>query len=253
MILLKFIRLNIFVVLFHTFLSSVFSNEIQFISTDHGYSFHDQDRRINFDALGNISSYQFITKKYTKNFMDSGHHLVESKKAINSRDLGIRFGFLERDEKIFSPEKATVLSKDPYKIQFISKDLDESSSAKGLIISKIYTFLPNYQIELKVDLTNSNDQAITSLYTSSKKGNVPGFVFGMTVALDTWASYSLGSKSEIEALSPEEEAQTFHQRVIEKFIEGGWEFMGIVLLCLILGLAISIERIINLNMTNAKI
>ena len=46
----------------------------------------------------------------------------------------------------------------------------------------------------------------------------------------------------------------FHQKVKEKFIEGGWDFMGIVLLCLILGLAISIERIIvlNLSTTNTK-
>ena len=40
----------------------------------------------------------------------------------------------------------------------------------------------------------------------------------------------------------------------EKFIEGGPEFMGIVLICLILGLAIVIERVIYLNMatTNTK-
>lgn len=58
----------------------------------------------------------------------------------------------------------------------------------------------------------------------------------------------------LEDEEPVEEAQTFHQRVKEKFIEGGWEFMGIVLLCLILGLAISIERIITLNLatTNTK-
>lgn len=42
--------------------------------------------------------------------------------------------------------------------------------------------------------------------------------------------------------------KTFHQVIKEKFIEGGPEFMGIVLLCLILGLAICIERIIYLNM-----
>ncbi|MFT7034213.1 MAG: biopolymer transport protein ExbB, partial [Cyclobacteriaceae bacterium] len=48
--------------------------------------------------------------------------------------------------------------------------------------------------------------------------------------------------------------QTFHQIVKEKFIEGGWQFMGIVLLCLILGLAVAIERIITLNLatTNTK-
>lgn len=47
---------------------------------------------------------------------------------------------------------------------------------------------------------------------------------------------------------------TFHQRVKEKFIEGGWQFMGIILVCLILGLAIAIERIITLNLatTNTK-
>ena len=48
--------------------------------------------------------------------------------------------------------------------------------------------------------------------------------------------------------------KSFHQILKEKFIEGGPEFMGIVLLCLILGLAIVIERIIYLNMstTNTK-
>lgn len=51
-----------------------------------------------------------------------------------------------------------------------------------------------------------------------------------------------------------EEEKSFHQILKEKFIQGGPEFMGIVLLCLILGLAIVIERIIYLNMatTNTK-
>lgn len=62
-----------------------------------------------------------------------------------------------------------------------------------------------------------------------------------------------------EAVSSEEEnvmeeQQSFHQAVKEKFIEGGWQFMSAVLLCLILGLAIAIERIISLNLatTNTK-
>ncbi len=46
----------------------------------------------------------------------------------------------------------------------------------------------------------------------------------------------------------------FHQELKKRFIEGGPAFMGIVLLCLILGLAIAIERIIflNLSTTNSK-
>ena len=50
------------------------------------------------------------------------------------------------------------------------------------------------------------------------------------------------------------ESKTFHQELKQRFIEGGPFFMGIVLVALILGLAIAIERIIYLNMatTNTK-
>ncbi|WP_044400430.1 MotA/TolQ/ExbB proton channel family protein [Lacinutrix sp. Hel_I_90] len=50
------------------------------------------------------------------------------------------------------------------------------------------------------------------------------------------------------------EDKSFHQELKQRFIEGGPGFMGIVLLCLILGLAIAIERIIflNLSTTNTK-
>lgn len=46
-----------------------------------------------------------------------------------------------------------------------------------------------------------------------------------------------------------EESLGFHQEMKKRFIEGGPDFMGIILLCLILGLAISIERIIYLNLS----
>ncbi len=47
---------------------------------------------------------------------------------------------------------------------------------------------------------------------------------------------------------------TFHQLVKEKFIEGGVPFMWPILICMILGLAVAIERIITLNLatTNTK-
>ncbi|WP_026998643.1 MotA/TolQ/ExbB proton channel family protein [Eisenibacter elegans] len=51
-----------------------------------------------------------------------------------------------------------------------------------------------------------------------------------------------------------EESKTFHQILKDKFIEGGWEFMSLVLICLILGLAVALERIITLSLstTNTK-
>ncbi|MEQ9230537.1 MAG: MotA/TolQ/ExbB proton channel family protein [Cyclobacteriaceae bacterium] len=50
------------------------------------------------------------------------------------------------------------------------------------------------------------------------------------------------------------ESEGFHSAVKKQFIDGGPTFMGIVLICLILGLAIAIERIITLNLatTNTK-
>ena len=57
--------------------------------------------------------------------------------------------------------------------------------------------------------------------------------------------------AEVEEVATEEvveESASFHQIIKQKFIEGGPGFMGIVLLCLILGLALAIERILYLNM-----
>lgn len=45
---------------------------------------------------------------------------------------------------------------------------------------------------------------------------------------------------------------TLHKQIKQKFIEGGAKFMGSVLLCLIFGLAISIERILYLNLSTTN-
>ena len=61
-------------------------------------------------------------------------------------------------------------------------------------------------------------------------------------------------QDEEQVIAEETEEVGFHQELKRRFIEGGPGFMGIVLLCLILGLAIAIERIIYLNLatTNTK-
>ena len=52
--------------------------------------------------------------------------------------------------------------------------------------------------------------------------------------------------------SSDEASAGFTQELKKRFIEGGPGFMGIVLICLILGLAISIERIIYLNLSTTN-
>jgi len=55
-----------------------------------------------------------------------------------------------------------------------------------------------------------------------------------------------------EAAEAPADDKSFTQIIKQKFIEGGPGFMGIVLVCLILGLAIVIERIIYLNMATTN-
>jgi len=55
-----------------------------------------------------------------------------------------------------------------------------------------------------------------------------------------------------DAAPAAEDTQGWHQNLKQRFIEGGPGFMGIVLLCLILGLAIAIERIIYLNLSTTN-
>ena len=77
-----------------------------------------------------------------------------------------------------------------------------------------------------------------------------------TVNATTNASLSATVATTIQDDAADDAAEElgFHQELKKRFIEGGPGFMGIVLLCLILGLAIAIERIIflNLSTTNTK-
>ena len=60
------------------------------------------------------------------------------------------------------------------------------------------------------------------------------------------------AQAEAEAVNPFEAGQDdtpIHQQLKKLFIEGGAGFMALVLLCLILGLALSIERIITLGLS----
>lgn len=72
-----------------------------------------------------------------------------------------------------------------------------------------------------------------------------------TVAADT-ALAEQQLVAETDEAIPIEESKTFHQILKEKFIEGGAGFMGIILLTLVLGLALVIERIIYLNLSTTN-
>lgn len=55
-----------------------------------------------------------------------------------------------------------------------------------------------------------------------------------------------------EGETPKVADESFHKAIKVKFIEGGWGFMSFVLVALILGLAVAIERIITLNLATSN-
>ena len=83
-------------------------------------------------------------------------------------------------------------------------------------------------------------------------------IVGSTTTNFTYAATTINSivtiqDSQDEPMMESSEASAgFTQELKKRFIEGGPGFMGIVLICLILGLAISIERIIYLNLSTTN-
>ena len=55
-----------------------------------------------------------------------------------------------------------------------------------------------------------------------------------------------------QSTAPAQGEAVLHKEIKRLFIEGGAGFMGVILLCLILGLAIAIERIIYLNLATTN-
>ena len=75
--------------------------------------------------------------------------------------------------------------------------------------------------------------------------------FGAAYAQD--ANEAPAQEAAVEQVAPEAEAEELagepmHFALMKKFLEGGWEWMLPVLVCLVLGLAIAIERILYLTM-----
>ncbi len=55
--------------------------------------------------------------------------------------------------------------------------------------------------------------------------------------------------TEAAAVAEQIAGESMHQVLMQKFLEGGWEWMLPVLLCLIIGLAVAIERILYLSLS----
>ncbi len=125
---------------------------------------------------------------------------------------------------------------------------------------------PNFLMKKVLLLSTLFSLALTLSYSAFAQEETDSATMEQTS--DTAAmEQEIDSAAAMEEAAPEEaveevvqaevaEDPSFQQIIKTKFIEGGPEFMGIVLIALILGLALCIERIIYLNMAttnNAKL
>ena len=72
------------------------------------------------------------------------------------------------------------------------------------------------------------------------------FMFLAVAALGTVNAFA----QEAAAAETELAGETMHQVLMQKFLEGGWGWMLPVLVCLVIGLAIAIERMLYLSFSN---
>ena len=83
--------------------------------------------------------------------------------------------------------------------------------------------------------------------------SLSGVVFGQSDSSNQATSEPASQEASVTSTDDAgAEEQSFHQLIKDKFIEGGVPFMWPILICMILGLAVSIERIITLNMATTN-
>lgn len=119
---------------------------------------------------------------------------------------------------------------------------------KALSILAIFGLVAMGSFEVLAQDEAMNDTTQSEMAATDTAASDAAQDSAMTDSAAAPAETASEDSSEEETEAAAEEEQSFHQVLKEKFIEGGPSFMGIVLIALILGLAISIERIIYLNM-----
>ena len=109
-------------------------------------------------------------------------------------------------------------------------------------------------ILVNVPMTAWSQEAASELAvdTSAAEANMDSTAVGEAMMDSTAVGEVPETEAVAEVMEETREVLSFHQTVKRYFIEGGATFMAFVLICLILGLALSIERIIYLNMATTN-
>ena len=111
---------------------------------------------------------------------------------------------------------------------------------------KLFFALTFFGILMTQSLSYANTLLLTPQESDMQEGSISD-----SLEVEEAATVEQFVEEVEEDTAPAAEA-SFTQELKKRFIEGGPGFMGIVLICLILGLAIAIERIIYLNLATTN-
>jgi biopolymer transport protein ExbB len=145
-----------------------------------------------------------------------------------------------RLESVYTPKGYHGFESHPLRLYICFNEKFNSLSNQnqnGDTMKKVIAFL-SFALILSIGLPNF---AIAQNLTAGKDTNAEAIV-------DTASVSPENSAADI----PMEESQSFHQVLKNKFVEGGPGWMAPILLCLIIGLGLCIERIIYLNLSSTN-
>ncbi len=100
----------------------------------------------------------------------------------------------------------------------------------------------------KVDSAKAETEIVDSASTAASDEAVDSAAVAAAPVEEKPEETASVEEAEIAPVAP-----SFHQVVKEKIIEGGVVFMSIVLICLIIGLTVAVERVITLNMASTNV
>tara|TARA_R110002124_G_C8908278_1_gene510375 strand:- start:293 stop:1159 length:867 start_codon:yes stop_codon:yes gene_type:complete len=120
---------------------------------------------------------------------------------------------------------------------------------KALSILAMVCFVAFGTVNLVAQPSEESTETVVEKDSTALKAEADSIAAAEAAAEKAEADAAAAAKDAEKEEEPAKE-KTFHQILKEKFIQGGAGFMGVVLIALILGLALCIERIIYLNMAS---
>ncbi len=193
---------SLFILAVFIFGGSCGAAEIESLKTSEGVRFQSESLKTRIDPSGDITYFQLKNQNYEKVFIKGRESGSVSTPGQSQDDLlqGIRVGFPLNPTKKLTVVSTELGKETPGTLRVRLKDQDPKSPTFGLELDKwIEVGTENYQISIKLRLTNPQDQPIT-LGSESDLDSRPGLMFGLQAETQYWDTYLAGNKDDLSEI-----------------------------------------------------